>query len=155
MPSMVSGLPALPSATIRPSRIPTSAFTTPQWSSTTAPVITRSGVPSARVARDWPIDSRIDLPPPKTASSPPTQRSSSTSMNRLVSASLIRSPVVGPNEASYSLRSMSTIEPASALSAEPGHDAFAGDRNQLDLLDGARLEPHGPAGQHVEAEPPR
>ena len=49
-PSMVSGLPALPSATIRPSRTPTSALTTPQWSSTTAPVITRSGVPSARVA---------------------------------------------------------------------------------------------------------
>ena len=34
-PSIVSGLPALPSATIRPSRTPTSALTTPQWSSTT------------------------------------------------------------------------------------------------------------------------
>ena len=31
-PSMVSGLPALPMATIRPSRMPTSALTTPQWS---------------------------------------------------------------------------------------------------------------------------
>ncbi len=49
-PSMVSGLPALPSATMRPSRTPTSALMTPQWSSTTAPVITRSGVPAARVA---------------------------------------------------------------------------------------------------------
>ena len=38
--------------------------------------MTRSGAPSARVAVDWPIDSRITLPPPNTASSPPTQRSS-------------------------------------------------------------------------------
>ncbi len=43
------GLPALPSATIRPSRIPTSALITPQWSSTIAPVMTRSGCP----ARGW------------------------------------------------------------------------------------------------------
>ena len=36
----MSGLPALPSATMRPSRMPTSALTMPQWSRTTAPVIT-------------------------------------------------------------------------------------------------------------------
>ena len=98
-PSIVSGLPALPSATIRPSRTPTSAFTTPQWSSTTAPVITRSGVPSPRVVRACPIDSRMTLPPPKTTSSPPCgprQRSSVTSMSRSVSASRMRSPTVGP-----------------------------------------------------------
>ena len=35
---------------MRPWRTPTSAFTMPQWSRTIAPVITRSGVPSARVA---------------------------------------------------------------------------------------------------------
>ena len=86
-PSMVSGLPALPSATIRPSRTPTSALITPQWSSTTAPVMTRSGVPSARVATDCPMDSRMTLPPPKMASSPasgpgPPQRSSVTSISR-------------------------------------------------------------------------
>ncbi len=95
-PPIVSGLPALPMPTMRPSRTPTSALTMPQWSRMTAPVITRSGVPSARVAELWPIDSRIDLPPPKTASSPPTQWSFSTSMNRQVSASRMRSPVVGP-----------------------------------------------------------
>ena len=50
-PSIVSGLPALPRATMRPSRMPTSALTTPQWSRTTAPVMTVSGAPSARVAR--------------------------------------------------------------------------------------------------------
>jgi hypothetical protein len=95
-PSIVSGLPARPRATMRPSRMPTSALTMPQWSSTTAPVITVSGVPSARVAVDWPIDSRITLPPPKTASSPPAHSSRSISMSRLVSASRMRSPAVGP-----------------------------------------------------------
>ena len=99
-PSMVSGLPALPRAVIRPSRMPTSALTIPQWSRTTAPVITVSGAPWARGTRDWPIDSRITLPPPKTASSPaapgPPDRSRSISISRSVSASRIRSPVVGP-----------------------------------------------------------
>ncbi|CAM5461292.1 hypothetical protein SALBM217S_05545 [Streptomyces griseoloalbus] len=99
-PSMVSGLPAFPMPVIRPSRMPTSALTTPQWSTTTAPVITVSGAPSARVAVAWPIDSRMTLPPPNTASSParpgPPQRSSSISTSRSVSASRIRSPVVGP-----------------------------------------------------------
>jgi hypothetical protein len=95
-PSIVSGLPALPIPTMRPSRMPMSALTMPQWSRTTAPVITRSGVPSARVAPDWPIDSRITLPPPNTTSSPPAQRSSVTSISRSVSARRMRSPVVGP-----------------------------------------------------------
>src|SRR6195952_760116 len=71
----------------------------------TTPVITVSGAPSARVARDWPIDSRSTLPPPKTASSParpgPPLRSSVISMSRSVWASRIRSPVVGPNSAAY------------------------------------------------------
>ncbi len=100
-PSWVSGLPALPMPVIRPSRTPTSALTTPQWSRITAPVITRSGAPSARVALAWPRDSRITLPPPNTTSSPdpagPRARSSVTSISRSVSASRIRSPSVGPN----------------------------------------------------------
>ena len=70
-PSAMSGLPLRPMPTIRPSRMPTSARTMPQWSSTIALVITVSSAPSAEVASDWFIDSRIDLPPPKTASSPP------------------------------------------------------------------------------------
>jgi hypothetical protein len=73
-PSITSGLPALPMPTMRPSVIPTSAFTTPQWSSTTAPVITRSGAPSADVRVDWPIDSRMTLPPPNSTSSPSPRR---------------------------------------------------------------------------------
>ncbi len=95
-PSVMSGFPARPRATIRPARIPTSAFTTPQWSRTTAPVMTRSGVPSARSATDWAIDSRMVFPPPNTASSPGPDRSSVTSTRRSVSARRIRSPTVGP-----------------------------------------------------------
>ncbi len=95
---------------MRPSLIPTSALMMPQWSSTTAPVITRSGAPSARVARDWPIDSRMTFPPPNTASSPPAQRSCSTSMNRSVSASRTRSPAVGPYSSAYRDRLSSVIE---------------------------------------------
>jgi hypothetical protein len=48
------------------------------------------------VAVDWPIDSRMTLPPPNTTSSPPTQWSRSTSIQRSVSARRMRSPVVGP-----------------------------------------------------------
>src|SRR5512146_52595 len=152
-PSMVSGLPALPSATIRPSLTPISALTTPQWSSTTAPVMTRSGVPSARVAVAWPMDSRMTLPPPKMASSPasgpegsgPPQRSSVTSISRSVSASRIRSPVVGPYSAAYRCLLMSVMP-------QPGDDAPAGQLHQRDLAGHARLEPDRGARRDVEPE---
>ena len=98
-PSAISGFPARPSATIRPSRMPTSARTMPQWSSTIALVITVSGAPSARVVLPCAMDSRIDLPPPNTASSPPAVRSCSTSIHRSVSASRTWSPTVGPYSA--------------------------------------------------------
>ena len=96
-PSIVSGLPALPTPAMRPSRTPMSALTMPQWSTIRALVMTRSIAPSPRVATPWAIPSRIDLPPPKTASSPASVRSSSTSTNNSVSASRNRSPTVGPN----------------------------------------------------------
>ena len=69
-PGWTSGLPALPIAAMRPSRRPTSAFTIPAWSTISALVMTVSTAPAARVAWDWPIPSRIDLPPPNTTSSP-------------------------------------------------------------------------------------
>jgi len=65
--------------------------------STTALVMTRSGEPSARVVVPCAIDSRIVLPPPKTASSPAgAVRSTSTSIQSSVSARRRRSPTVGP-----------------------------------------------------------
>jgi hypothetical protein len=70
-PSWISGLPAFPIPAIRPSRIPTSAFTMPPASMTTTFVITVSSTPSARVAVGcWPIPSRMTFPPPKVISSP-------------------------------------------------------------------------------------
>ena len=68
----------------------------PQWSRITTLVITVSSAPSAEVASAWFIDSRIDLPPPKTDSSPPKVRSCSISIHRSVSPSRIWSPAVGP-----------------------------------------------------------
>ncbi len=95
-PSLMSGLPARPRATMRPPRMPTSVLTMPQWSSTTTLVMTVSSAPAIRLRPDWSIDSRIDFPPPKTASSPPMVRSSSTSIQRSVSPRRTWSPVVGP-----------------------------------------------------------
>ena len=69
-PAWVSGLPALPMAQMRPSRMPMSAFTMPHQSRIRALVITVSTAPSARVVWAWPMPSRITLPPPNFTSSP-------------------------------------------------------------------------------------
>jgi hypothetical protein len=69
-PGWVSGLPALPMAAIRPSFSPTSALRMPVWSRMSALVMTVSMAPPARVTCDWPIPSRITLPPPNFTSSP-------------------------------------------------------------------------------------
>src|SRR6185437_3665543 len=123
----------------------------------TAPVMTRSGVPSARVDLDWPIDSRITLPPPKTASSPPAHRSCSTSMVSAVSASRIRSPAVGPYRSAYRDRLSSltgrALEPSPA-DLQSGHVPVAGQRHQRDLPLDAWLEPDGGARRDVQPVPP-
>ncbi len=66
----MSGLPALPMPTMRPSLRPISAFTMPQWSTISALVMTVSTAPCARVRWLWPMPSRITLPPPNFTSSP-------------------------------------------------------------------------------------
>ena len=71
IPSIVSGFPALPTATTFPSLIPMSPFTIPQWSIIIALVITKSSTPSSLVAlADCAIPSRMVFPPPNLASSP-------------------------------------------------------------------------------------
>jgi hypothetical protein len=72
-----------------------SALTMPQWSTITAFVMTVS-ITSACTRCDWPMPSRITLPPPNFTSSPYSAWSRSISMNSAVSASRTRSPVVGP-----------------------------------------------------------
>ena len=159
-PSMVSGLPALPMPTMRPSRMPTSALTTPQWSRTTAPVMTRSGAPSARVAVDWPIDSRMTLPPPNTASSPPAQRSS-LDLDQQVGVGEADAvaggrPVqrAGSGRAAIRLIDASASERSGDLAAQPGDDA--GGRRagpaRPSRVD-AGLEAHRGAGRDVQALP--
>ncbi|MGX1256361.1 hypothetical protein AB7M37_000857 [Sinorhizobium fredii] len=69
-PGWVSGLPALPIATIRPSFKPISALTIPQWSTISALVMTVSTAPPSRVTWLWPMPSRMTLPPPNFTSSP-------------------------------------------------------------------------------------
>ncbi len=71
-PSITSGLPALPMATMRPSLIPMSAFTIPAMASTIkAPVSTKSSAPSREVMNPFvPKPSRSVFPPPNTHSSP-------------------------------------------------------------------------------------
>ena len=68
-PGCTSGLPALPRPMMRPLRTPTSAFTMPVASMTTALVITRS---AASALPRWlcPMPSRMTLPPPNFTSSP-------------------------------------------------------------------------------------
>ena len=170
MPSIVSGLPALPMPTMRPSRTPMSAFTTPQWSRITAPVITRSGAPSARERVDWPIDSRMTLPPPNTTSSPPTQ---------LVLGHLDPEVGVGEPDAVARRRPVQRAiagsfdeahAPASAPSvagtrggssgpddraAQAGDDPAADERYEVDVERDPGFEAHGRAGGDVESETAR
>src|SRR4249919_1419063 len=106
-PSMVCGLPDLPMAQMSPSLMPTSALTTPCTASIIVTlVMTRSGAPALRVNRlSMPMPSRKLLPPPNTISSPSRpRRSRSISTNSPVSPNRMRSPTVGPNKLTYSLR---------------------------------------------------
>ena len=99
-------------AQMRPSLMPTSAFTTPSTASMIVTlVITRSGAPPARVTwLSMPMPSRMLLPPPKTISSPyAPRRSRSISTNSLVSPKRMRSPVVGPNRPTYSCREIDAM----------------------------------------------
>ena len=68
-PGWMSGLPALPMPKTRPFFRPMSAFTMPQWSRMTAFVMTVS-ITSAAQRCDWPMPSRMTLPPPNFTSSP-------------------------------------------------------------------------------------
>ena len=72
-PGITSGLPALPIAAMREPFSPMSALTMPQWSTISAFVITQSQAsiaPGPLMRCDWPMPSRIVLPPPNFTSSP-------------------------------------------------------------------------------------
>ena len=65
----MSGLPALPMPLMRPPLSAMSALTMPQWSMISAFVMTVSAQ-SFDMRCDWPMPSRITLPPPNFTSSP-------------------------------------------------------------------------------------
>src|ERR1700728_4229264 len=124
-----------------------------------APVMTRSGDPPSRVVRPCPIDSRITLPPPKTASSParpgPPQRAAVISISRSVSASRTRSPTVGPYRAAYRSRDKgSGIERAADLAAETADVAIAGQCHQFHLAADPRFETHAGPRRDAQAVTP-
>src|ERR1700677_4387744 len=114
--------------------------------------MTRSGVPEARLATACPIDSRMTFPPPNTASSPPAHRSRSTSMSSEVSASLIRSPAVGPYSSAYRSRLTSLMD--LPLRRRPGQPSAADLHQGYRAID-ARLEPHRGGGRDVQPAAPR
>src|SRR5512145_734821 len=164
IPSIVCGLPALPMAQMRPSLMPTSAFTTPSTASMIVTlVITRSGAPPARVIRlSMPMPSRRLLPPPKTISSPGApRRSRSISTKRPVSPSRMRSPTVGPKRPTYSLREMDAIEClacwavrltlAGLLRRGGAEPALPGERHRLGFPGIGGLAGGGAVDQVVEA----
>src|SRR5579859_5357606 len=143
--------------------------------------MTRSGVPEARLATACPIDSRMTFPPPNTASSPPAHRSRSTSISSEVSASLIRSPAVGPYSSAYRSR-LSSLTSLALPPGNPGNPGVPGvpgvrdspgapgkppaadlqarhhppprQRHQRDLALDPRLEPHRGARRDVQPTPP-
>jgi hypothetical protein len=96
MPSAVSGLPARPTATMRPSRMPMLAVRMPSTASIRSTlVMTTSHESSVRTARR-PMPSRPVLPKPSRNSSSSGWLCASTCTTSPVSPRCTRSPVRGP-----------------------------------------------------------
>ena len=97
--SIVSGLPACPMPTMRPSRIPISALIMPNLASMIITlIITKSNTFGlSRVAVPLcAMPSRTLLPPPNLHSSPLVNKSRSMVAHKLVSPKRTLSPTVGP-----------------------------------------------------------
>src|SRR5262245_33853305 len=161
IPSITCELPALPMPQMRPSLMTTSAFKKQRLESVIVTlVINRSGSPPGRVIRlSMPMPSRSPLPPPKSISSPlGPRRSRSISTKRPVSPSRMRSPTVGPNRATYSLRAIVAIVRPSVgngnsalLRADGAEAALRGRRDRLHLARLSGLAGGRAVDQVVEA----
>ena len=96
-PSIVSGFPARPTATMRPSLIPSDVLRMPRTgSSRTTFVTATSRASSGRMLPVVMSPSRIVFAKPTTGSAPGAVSSASTSSRRSVSPRRTRSPAVGP-----------------------------------------------------------
>src|SRR3546814_15194286 len=66
----------------------------------------------------------------------------------------MRSPAVGPYDATYSEREILAIETPSAQTPQAAHNTPALDRHELHFHGNAWLEPDGAARKHVQAFAP-
>src|SRR5215213_7658163 len=165
IPSIVSGLPARPIATIRPPAMPMLAYLTPSTGSATRPPAIASSTPprSARTPRP----SRSVLPKPgRIRSGPPTSSASGTS-HRSESASrtspdsgtavapLARAPQCGLPRSGRVERSVDEAGVAAdhARAAEREQEDLARRAGvEEDLRSGGDREPHAPRRRTVEAQ---
>src|SRR3546814_9573757 len=67
----------------------------------------------------------------------------------------MRSPAVGPYDATYSEQEILAIETPSAQTPQAAHNTPALDRHELHFHGNAWLEPDGAARKHVQAFAPR
>src|SRR4051794_603463 len=161
--SMVSGLPARPTATTRPSAMPIEAYRTPSSGSSSRPPTIATSTPprSARTPRP----SRIVLPKPGTSWSGPWTSSRSATTSRLVSprrtGSVGQSRSSGATEALLARGRQRRLAGAGRVQrpvdevAVAAHDAGAADRRQRHLAPLAGREEDLGAGRHGQAHPPR
>src|SRR4051794_11304963 len=159
--SMVSGLPARPTATTRPSAMPIEAYRTPSSGSSSRPPTIATSTPP-RSART-PSPSRIVLPKPGTSWSGPWTSSRSATTSSTVSPRRTGARPGGSGTA-VALRARGgqrrllgarLVERPGDQLAVAAHDAPAADRQQRDLARLAgREEDLGPGG-HGQPHPPR
>ena len=153
-----TGFPALPTPAMRPSLMPMSALTMPQWSRISALVITRSTRIGVRSRWPWPMPSRIDLAAAEfDFLAIDASGRCSISIHSSVSPRRTRSPRGGTEH----LRVGAARDDARHVSGP--HDAalesvyhpIAGERHEFHLAMLARLEAYRGAGRDVQPEAAR
>src|SRR5829696_964438 len=162
-PSIVSGLPARPIATIRPPDTPRLAYRTPRTGSATSPPTIAISTPprSARTPRP----SRIVLPKPGRIRSGPPQSSPSGISHRSESATRTRSGTAVPPLARQRQRRLQRalgVQRTVRQAAVPADHARPAERQQEhrarhlgveeDLLPGRDRQPHAPGRRAVEVQ---
>ena len=167
MPSIVSGFPARPMDTMRPSLMPIDVARTPSTGSSTRPPTTATSTPP-RSART-PKPSRMVLPQPAMISSGPetsslsgaTQRSLSPSLTAAGSGTLV-APL--PRQRQRRFQRAGRVQGAVHQAAVSAHDAGAAERHHPhlaglagldhDLHPGRHRQPHAPGRPAIEQQPP-
>src|SRR5688572_14787208 len=155
-PSIVSGLPARPIATIRPSRTPKLVYFTPSTGSATSPPTIASSTPP-RSART-PSPSRIVFPNPGRIRSGPPASSASGTSHRSESASRTPSGTAVPPLAGQRQRGLHRprgVERAVGEAGVAADDPVAAERQEDDLAREPRVEPDLRARLDREPHAPR